>query len=325
MAAAAASTTDLTSQPQLVDEAAVATTASQPQLVDEAAFAAAQATAIATRVLRHVLWLYGQSTTDTDTDTDEDVPWQWNRVAAAPTHADLYRRIGKIETWGTRFTWLITEEHHDAAGNIYTTDGTPLEKHWQPSTPALLRVAANSQHWIPVRTLIPWNCCAAIAIADSAQPDDWDQPARALFTPESTVFVHFTESYGPYPGRGDRHDSADNKYLAQRHISEEMSHFLDDHATEELARVLDYVEADRHISEEMSLFLGGRRSASKSEILTAVLRYIQRANLLRYPGQTVTPDATLTTLLEGHTEPFPLHELGRRLKHHAGELIPSTR
>jgi hypothetical protein len=291
---AAATTNDT----HLVSEVAVTTTASR--LVSETAFAAAQATAIATRVLRYVLWHYSQTTADAVAAagdcTEEDAPWQWNRVTAAPTYADLYRRIGKIETWGTRYTWLITEEHHDAAGNIYTTDGTPLEKHWQPSTPALLRVAANSQHWIPVRTLIPWNCCAAIAIADSVQPEDWDQPARALFTPESTVFVHFTETYGPYPGRGDRHDTADNKYLAPRRLSE-----------------------------EMSLFLGGRGTASKSEMLTAVLRYIQRANLLRYPGQTVTPDATLTTLLEGHTAPFPLHELGRRLKHHAGELIPSTR
>ena len=296
---AAASTADSTSQAHLVSEVAITTTASR--LVDETAFAAAQATAIATRVLRYVLWHYSQFTADDAVAgagdcTEEDAPWQWNRVTAAPTHADLYRRIGKIETWGTRYTWLITEEHHDAAGNIYTTDGTPLEKHWQPSTPALLRVAANSQHWIPVRTLIPWNCCAAIAIADAEQPEDWDQPARALFTPEDTVFVHFTGTQGAYPGRGDRHDSADNKYLAQRRLSE-----------------------------EMSLFLGGRGTASKSEMLSAVLRYIQRANLLRYPGQTVNPDPLLTSLLEGHTEPFPLHELGRRLRHHAGELVPSTR
>jgi hypothetical protein len=267
-----------------------------PLLVDEATFTSAVATAHATRVLRYVLWHYEQPLTAAEVDDAEDVLWQWNRVTAAPTQRELNRSIDKVERWGDRYTWLITEEHHDAAGNAYFTDGTPLETHWQPAGPALLRVAANSQHWIPVSRLIGWNCTAAVAISDTAQPEDWEQPDSALFTSEDTVFVHFTGLRGPYPAnRNGGHSTADNKRLAQRRISE-----------------------------RLSAFLGGRPTASRAEVLTAVLRYIQRNGCLSGYRQTVTPDATLTSLLDGHAAPFPLHELSRRLRHHTGDIVGPT-
>jgi hypothetical protein len=257
-------------------------------LVDDSAFNAACTSARAVRAHRFTLWHYIQPTDL----PGEDVPWRWHRVGSAATRAHHNRTIGKVERWGDRYAWLITEEHHNVIGDIFTPDGTPLEKNWQPYGPGLLRTAANPHVWIPFQRLIAWNFCSAIAITDAPVPDDFTQPRRALYAPENDVFVHFTQTDGPYEGRNGGHASADNKYLAPRHISE-----------------------------RMSAFLGGRPTASLSEIITAVVRYIQRNRLMSTLGQTVTPDATVASLLDSHPGPFPLHELTRRLRHHAGDLV----
>jgi hypothetical protein len=259
-------------------------------LVDDAAFSAAAATARATRAHRFVLWHLAQPCDD----HSDDAPWRWHRVGAAATREHHNRTIGKVERFGDRYAWLITEEHHDVAGGIYSTDGHPLEPTWQPTGPGFVRTAANPHIWIPIRSLIAWNFCAPVAITDAPAPPaaDYPQPRRALYAPESDVFVHFTQVAGPYEGRLGGHASADNKYLAPRHISE-----------------------------RMSAFLGGRTEASVSEITTAVVRYIQRNGLQSGWRQIITPDATLTSLLDGRTEPFRLAELAALLKPHYGDLV----
>jgi hypothetical protein len=237
---------------------------------------------------RFTLWHYVQPT---DLPGD-DAPWRWHRVSSAATRDHHHRMIDKVERWGDRYAWLITEEHHDVTGGIYDTRGTPLEKHWQPYGPGLLRTAGNPHVWIPFQRAIAWHFCSAIVITDAPVPADFTQPRRALYAPEEDVFVHFTQKDGPYEGRNGGHAYADNKYLAPRHISE-----------------------------RMSAFLGGHPTASSSEIITAVVRYIQRNRLMSTLGQTVTPDATVASLLEDHVDSFPLHELTRRLRHHVGDLV----
>lgn len=257
-------------------------------VVDDAAFAAATATARATRTHRFVLWHFAQSCDD----TSDDAPWRWHRVGAAATREHHTRTIEKVERFGDRYAWLITEEHHDVTGGIYSTDGRPLELSWQPTGPGFVRTAANPHTWVPIKYLIAWNFCAAVAVSDAPAPDDFTQPRRALYAPENDVFVHFTQTEGPYPGRFGKHASADNKYLAPRHISE-----------------------------RMSAFLGGKPTASSSEITTAVVRYIQRNGLQSGWRQIITPDATLSSLLDGRTEPFRLTELSTLLKPHYGDLV----
>lgn len=264
--------------------------AADARLVDEPTFAIAVEAARKIRVLRHVLWHYGQSF---DNPSDEDAPWRWSRVAAAATHADLYRRMEKVERWGDRYAWLITTEHHDAAGNLYATDGTPMELTWQPSTPALLRTKNNPSHWIPVQHLIPWNFCSAIALTDAPKPDDWDQARSALSAPESDVFVHFTATDGLYNSDYSyRRSTADIRVLAQHKISD-----------------------------RMSAFLGGRATASPAEMITAVVHHIQRNRLKSGHTQTVTPDATLTSLFEGRTTSFQMWEIHRLIRHHYGVML----
>jgi hypothetical protein len=257
-------------------------------LVDDAAFSAAAATARATRAHRFVLWHLAQPCDD----HSDDAPWRWHRVGATATREAHNHIIGKTERFGDRYAWLITEEHHDVTGGIYTTDGTPLERTWQPIGPGVIRTAANPHIWVPIRYLIPWNFCATVAICDAPVPDTFTQPRRALYAPESDVFVHFTQAEGPYLSRSGGHASADNKYLAPRHISE-----------------------------RMSAFLGGKTAASVSEITTAVVRYIQRNRLQSGMYQTITPDATLSSLLDGRTESFRLAELAALLKPHYGDLV----
>jgi hypothetical protein len=262
------------------------------RLVDESTFAIAMEAARKIRILRHVLWHYGQTF---DNPSDEDAPWRWFRVAAAATHAELYRRMEKVERWGDCSAWLITQEHHDAASNLYAIDGTPLEPTWQPSTPALLRTKNNPSHWIPVQCLIPWNFCSAIALTDSPKPDDWNQVHRALIAPESDVFVHFTTADGPYNSDYSyRRSSADIRILAQHKISE-----------------------------RMSAFLGGRTTASPTEMITAVVQYIQRNRLVSGHTQIVTPDATLTSLFEGRTATFQMWEIHRLIRPHYGIMLPT--
>lgn len=267
--------------------------ASESILVDDAAFSAAVATARATRTHRFVLWHLAQSCDA----IGDNAPWRWHRVGAAATREHLIVTIGKVERFGDRYAWLITEEHHDATGGIYATDGTPLEPNWQPAGSGIIRTAANPHIWIPVQRLIAWNFCAPVAITDAPAPvpatdPAWSQPRRALYAPENDVFVHFTQTEGPYLSRSGGHASADNKSLAPRYLSE-----------------------------RMSAFLGGRATASLSEITTAVVRYIQRNGLQSGWRQIITPDATLTSLLDGRTEPFRLTELAALLKPHYGDLV----
>jgi hypothetical protein len=259
-------------------------------LVDAATFAAAVDTARATRAHRFVLWHLAQSCDD----PSDDAPWRWHRVGTAATREAHNRIIEKTERFGDRYAWLITEEHHDVAGGIYRTDGTILEHNWQPTGPGFLRTAANPHTWVPIRGLIPWNFCAMIAISDAPAPApaDYPQPRRALYAPESDVFVHFTQTEGPYTGRPGCHADTDNKYLAPRHISE-----------------------------RMSAFLGGKTTASMSEVITAVVRYIQRNGLQSGWYQTITPDATLSSLLDGRTETCRLVEMAALLKPHYGDLV----
>jgi hypothetical protein len=259
-------------------------------VVDDAAFSAALATARATRTHRFALWHLAQSCDD----NRDDAPWRWHRVGAAATREHHYRTLEKVERFGDRYAWLITEEHHDVTGGIYSTDGTPLDPNWQPTGAGSLRTAANSHTWIPVQRLIAWNFCAPVAISDAPAPDadDFVQARRAIYTPENDVFVHFTQAAGPYEGRNGGHAAADNKYLAPRHITE-----------------------------RMSAFLGGRPTASASEITIAVIRYIQRKGLQSGWRQIITPDATLSSLLDGRTEAFRLTELGVLLRPHYGDLV----
>lgn len=257
-------------------------------LVSDSAFAAAVATARATRTHRFVLWHLAQSCDD----PGDDAPWRWHRVGAAATREAHNRIIEKTERYGDRYAWLITEEHHDVAGGIYTTTGTTLEHTWQPTGPGFLRTAANPHTWIPIRSLIPWNFCATIAISDAPAPPatDYPQPRRALYAPESDVFVHFTQTEGPYTGRLGGHADTDNKYLAPRILSE-----------------------------RMSAFLGGKTTASMSEVTTAVVRYIQRNHLQSGMYQTITSDPTLLSITG--KESFRLVELQTLLKPHCGALI----
>ena len=267
----------------------VDTTPAPFTLVDDAAFSAAAATARATRAHRFVLWHLAQPCDD----HSDDAPWRWHRVGAAATREHFpHRTIEKVERFGDRYAWLITEEHHDVTGCFYSTDGHHLELNWQPTGPGFLRTAANPHIWIPIQRLIAWNFCAPVAITDAPTPDSYTQPRRALYAPENDVFVHFTQTAGPYEGRLGGHASADNKYLAPRHISE-----------------------------RMSAFLGGRPTASVSEITTAVVRYIQRNGLQSGWYQTITPDATLSSLLDGRTETFRLVEMAALLKPHYGDLV----
>ena len=257
--------------------------------VSEADFDAAKIHATTIRVHRYILWQLAPKSSCCVYDDNEDPPMIWHRVGVDAEKDRHFRTVHKAERFieddCDRYAWLITEEHHDILGNYYTTTGTPIEPTWQPEGPALLRTADNPGHWIPIQRLIPWHFMAPIAVTDTPMPEHWEQPRKPHYLEEDNVWVHFTDTHGPFEMRWVL-----SKFQAPRHPSEAMRAFL----------------ADKHFSE----------TPSAADMTSAILAYIS-VNKLMDPGQTIRPDQKLATLL-GSATPFPLTELQSRLSQHYG-------
>jgi hypothetical protein len=211
----------------------------------------------------------------------------WHRITATPTREAHRRLLNAAERYGDRCTWLVTEEHHDAVGQIYQAfTGVRLEPHWQPFAPALLRCAENSAHWIPIVELHPWHHLCPIALTADPLPDDWIQPAKPALLEEDQVWVHSTATDGPFD-----YKKVTNKFLTPRRTSVFMAAFMG---------------------------LPADATPSASEMTTAVVRYAQRNGLLQ-SGQRLTPDALLATVTG--PKPFRLADLQAHLEAHMGEFV----
>jgi hypothetical protein len=253
--------------------------------VSEDDFTMATTAATAIRVHRYVLWQLAPKSSCCVYDDDEDPPMIWHRCGASADIDRLLRTIYKTERFdeADRYAWLITEEHHDVLGNFYTPAGDPILSTWQPTGPALLRTADNPSHWIPIERLIPWHFMAPIAVSSAACPADWNQPRKPHYLEEDNVWVHFTDTHGPFEMRWVL-----SKFQAPRHPTEPMRAFL----------------ADKHFTE----------TPSAADMTSAILAHISVNKLMPSgPAQTVYPDAKLTALL-GSSDPFPMSDLQSRLQ-----------
>lgn len=269
------------------EETVTTTTAPTPTLVSEADFLAAEVTARSTRVKRYILWQLIPKQTQCCGEEDP-YPMVWVRISANPTKEYHQRTIHKVERYGDHYTWLLTEEHHDILGNHYTTDDEPLEPTWQPEGPALLRTADNPTHWIPVKRVIPWHYMAAMAVTDTPMPEDWVQPPKPHLQEDTSVWVHFTPTHGPFVM-----SRALTRFQGQRFPTPQMVRFLDGKLTE---------------------------TPSAADMTSAILAYISVHRLAEHPLQLVTPDQKLSELL-GSPQPFYLSDLQRHLQPTYGPFV----